>query len=53
VIAQGSKVVFVGHNRYQYDPSNYFLATVELPRISQVLEASHIKVSLANRPCVT
>lgn len=40
VIAQGSKVVFVGADRYQYDPFNYFLATIELPRVSQVLEAS-------------
>ena len=24
VIAQGSKVVFVGDSRYQYDPFNYF-----------------------------
>ncbi len=40
VIAQGSKVVFVGDHRYQYDPFNYFLATIELPRVSQVLEAS-------------
>ncbi|MCI0708528.1 MAG: AraC family transcriptional regulator [Chloroflexi bacterium] len=40
VIAQGSKVVFLGNNRYQYDPFNYLLATLELPRASQVLEAS-------------
>jgi AraC-like DNA-binding protein len=40
VIAQGSKVVFVGDSRYEYDPFNYFLATIELPRVSQVLEAS-------------
>jgi AraC-like DNA-binding protein len=40
VIAQGSKVVFVGDSRYQYDPFNYFLATIELPRVSQVLDAS-------------
>lgn len=40
MIAQGSKVVFVGDSRYQYDPFHYFLATIELPRVSQVLEAS-------------
>ncbi len=34
VIAQGSKAVFVGDSRYQYDPFNYFLATIELPRAS-------------------
>ena len=40
VIAQGSKVVFLGDTHYQYDPFNYLLATIELPRVSQVLEAS-------------
>jgi len=40
VIAQGSKEVLLGDSRYRYDPSHYLLATVELPRISQVLEAS-------------
>jgi AraC-like DNA-binding protein len=40
VIAQGSKEVLFGDSRYRYDPSHYLLATVELPRISQVLEAS-------------
>lgn len=40
IIAQGSKEVLLGDNRYVYDPSNYFLATLELPRVSQVLEAS-------------
>ena len=43
VIAQGSKVVFVGDSRYQYDPFNYLLATIELPHVSQVLEASKEK----------
>lgn len=40
VIAQGSKEIFVGDARYRYDPYNYFLATMELPRVSQVLEAT-------------
>ena len=40
VIAQGRKVVFVGDSQYQYDAFNYCLSTIELPRISQVLEAS-------------
>jgi len=40
VIAQGSKVVFLGDTRYQYDPFHYLLATIEHPRVSQVLEAS-------------
>src|SRR5258707_363522 len=49
VIAQGSKVVFVGDSRYQYDPFNYFLATIELPRASQVLEASKERPYLSFR----
>ncbi len=40
VIAQGSKVVLLGDSRYRYDPFHYLLATVELPSVSQVLEAS-------------
>ena len=49
VIAQGSKEVFVGNTRYQYDPFNYFLATIELPRVSQVLDASKDKPYLSFR----
>ena len=49
VIAQGSKVVFVGDNRYQYDPFNYLLTTLELPRVSQVLEASRERPYLSLR----
>jgi len=40
VIAQGSKEVLLGENRYRYGPSQYLLATVELPTIRRVLEAS-------------
>ncbi|MGF1963592.1 MAG: AraC family transcriptional regulator [Aulosira sp. DedVER01a] len=40
VIAQGSKEVLLGSDRYQYDPMHYLLATVELPIISQILQAS-------------
>ncbi len=49
VIAQGSKEVFVGDTRYQYDPFNYLLATLELPRVSQVLEASKERPYLSLR----
>lgn len=49
VIAQGSKEVLLGDNRYVYDPSNYFLATLELPRVSQVLEASREQPYLSFR----
>jgi AraC-like DNA-binding protein len=40
VIAQGSKEVLLGDSRYWYDPAHFLLATLELPRVSQVLEAS-------------
>jgi AraC-like DNA-binding protein len=40
VIAQGSKEILLGNNRYQYDPDHYLIATLELPRVSQILEAS-------------
>lgn len=49
VIAQGSKEVFVGDTRYQYDPFNYLLTTLELPRVSQVLEASREQPYLSLR----
>ncbi len=40
VVAQGSKEVFLGDERYQYDPMHYLLATAELPVVSHVIEAS-------------
>src|SRR5579863_8219766 len=49
VIAQGSKEVLLGDSRYRYDPSQYLLATVELPRVSQVLKASPERPYLALR----
>jgi AraC-like DNA-binding protein len=49
VIAQGSKEVFLGEDRYQYDPAHYLLTTVELPVVSQVLEASKEQPYLSAR----
>jgi AraC-like DNA-binding protein len=49
VIAQGSKEVLLGDSRYRYDPSQYLLATVELPRVSQVLSASQERPYLSLR----
>lgn len=49
VIAQGSKEVLLGESRYYYDPSHYLLATVELPRVSQVLSASKERPYLSLR----
>lgn len=40
VIAQGSKEVLLGDSRYRYDPAHYLLATVELPIVGQVVEAT-------------
>ena len=40
MIAQGSKEVLVGDDRYRHDPAHYLLITVELPVVSWVLEAS-------------
>lgn len=48
-IAQGSKEVLLGSARYQYDPMHYLLATVELPIVSQILEASKDKPYLSLR----
>ena len=49
VIAQGSKEVLLGDDHYQYDPMHYLLATVELPIISQILQASPEKPYLSLR----
>lgn len=49
VIAQGSKEVLLGSDRYQYDPMHYLLATVELPIVSQILEASKAQPYLSLR----
>lgn len=49
VIAQGSKEVLLSENRYRYGPSQYLLATVELPTIRRVLEASKERPYLSLR----
>lgn len=49
VIAQGSKEVHLGNDRYVYDPSSYFLVTLELPHVTHVLEASKAKPYLSFR----
>lgn len=40
VIAQGGKEILQGGQRYRYDPYHYLLTTVDLPRVSHVLEAT-------------
>jgi len=40
IVAQGSKMVILGQEVYQYDPSSYLTASVHLPITGQVMEAS-------------
>jgi AraC-like DNA-binding protein len=49
VIAQGSKEVVLGDSRYRYDAAHYLLATIELPVVSRVLEASEERPYLSLR----
>ncbi|MEG4145025.1 AraC family transcriptional regulator [Microcoleus sp. Pol12B5] len=49
VIAQGSKEVLLGCDRYQYDPMHYLLGTIELPIASRILEATQEKPYLGLR----
>jgi AraC-like DNA-binding protein len=49
MIAQGGKEVLLGESRYRYDPLHYLLATIELPSVSQVVEASKERPYLSLR----
>ena len=49
VIAQGSKEVLLGDSRYRYDISHYLIATVDLPHVSHVLDASKERPYLSIR----
>jgi len=40
VIAQGSKEIFLGRERYLYDAAHYLIVTANLPVVAHVLEAS-------------
>jgi AraC-like DNA-binding protein len=40
VIAQGSKQVLLGEELFRYDPGHYLISTVDLPIVSQVVEAT-------------
>ena len=40
VIAQGSKEILLGDDRYRYDPAHYLLTTVDLPLVGQIIEVS-------------
>lgn len=47
VVAQGSKSVDLGQTRFIYDQSRFLLTSIDLPIISQVVEASEAKPLLA------
>lgn len=49
VIAQGSKELYLGEERYRYAPYHYCLGTVELPVTSQIIEASQERPYLCFR----
>jgi AraC-like DNA-binding protein len=49
VIAQGSKEIFLGNERYQYDPAHYLLIAAELPLVGHVLDASRERPYLSLR----
>jgi AraC-like DNA-binding protein len=49
VLAQGRKEIFLGKERYHYDPAHYLLTTVELPVVSQIREASRERPYLSIR----
>src|SRR4051794_18394849 len=49
VIAQGSKEIYLGEDYYRYDPAHYLLATVELPIVIQIGNASGERPYLALR----
>jgi AraC-like DNA-binding protein len=49
VIAQGSKEVFLGKERYQYDPSHYLLVAAELPLVGHIIDASKERPYLSLR----
>ncbi len=49
VIAQGSKELYLGEERYRYDACHYCLGTVELPTISHIIQASQDRPYLSLR----
>lgn len=49
VIAQGGKEVYLGNDLYRYDPYSYLLATLELPVVSRIVDASERRPFLGLR----
>ena len=53
VLAQGSKEFLLGASRYRYEPEQYLLATVDLPHVRQIVEASPERPTLSLRVNLT
>jgi AraC-type transcriptional regulator N-terminus len=51
VIAQGSKEVRLGDQRYRYDASRYLLASTAVPLSGHIVEASVARLYLAFGLC--
>jgi hypothetical protein len=49
VIVQGSKHVLLGEELFRYDPGHHLISTVDLPIVSQVVEASKERPYLSFR----
>lgn len=52
VIAQGRKEIYLGRDRFCYDPYHYCLATLELPVVGRIVEASPDRPYLSFRLCL-
>lgn len=49
VIAQGSKDVLLGEERFRYDPAHYLISSVGLPAVGRVVAASRERPYLSFR----
>jgi len=49
LVVQGSKEFLLGESRYRYDPAHFLLATVDLPHVGHILEASRERPFLSLR----
>ena len=45
VIAQGSKEILLGDNRYRYDPAHYLITTAALPVAVRITEAATAQIA--------
>ena len=49
VIAQGSKIILLGAQKFRYDSAHYLISTMELPLVGQVVDASPSRPYLSFR----